>query len=45
MWYKTKYLIRTENNKSDDYDYKYMKLKSIDDNLPKQKKDTYWICF
>lgn len=26
MWYKTKYLIRAEN-KSDDYDYKYMKLK------------------
>ena len=28
MWYKTKYLIRAENNKSDDYDYKYMKLKN-----------------
>ena len=25
---KTKYLIRAENNKSDDYDYKYMKLKN-----------------
>ena len=28
MWYKTKYLIRAENNKSDDYGYKYMKLKN-----------------
>ena len=28
MWYKTKYLIRAENNTSDDYDYKYMKLKN-----------------
>ena len=28
MWYKTKYLIRAENSKSDDYGYKYMKLKN-----------------
>ena len=33
MWYKTKYLIRTEN-KSDNYGDKYIKLKvDFDDNL------------
>ena len=35
MWYKTKYLIRTENIKSDNYGDKYVKLKiDFDDNLP-----------
>lgn len=37
MWYKTKYLIRTENGKSEIY--KYTKLKvDFDDNLPLAKK-------
>ena len=38
MWYKTKCLIRTESNKSDNYGDKYIKPKvDFDDNLPLAK--------